>query len=209
MLEFEYRGGDAVMIAGKKVKLFVDPGSAGANIKAADLKDAVELLTKSNNAVTDLEVRLTVDGPGEYEVSNFTILGIGSMGSHIEGEIARNVSTLYRVEHLGITMAVVGNITSKLVDEQLEALSYVDILVMSADDNSSEALARYMSMIKDIEPKLVIPIESHSRGDSSVFEYLVKELSISEENAIRQPKLKLKAATSVPQVLTICSLEKH
>ena len=78
MFDIEYRGGNSIVIASKKTTLIVDPKLSLVGLKDLKVGGAVELATEPRFTVDDDSVQIIIDGPGEYEVGDFTIKGIAA-----------------------------------------------------------------------------------------------------------------------------------
>lgn len=204
MFDIEYKGGNGVIIATKKTNLVVDPKLSLVGLKDLSVKDAVELATEERFGIEDDTAKLVLEGPGEYEVGDFSIRGTAAQ-RHIDTEQDEKRSTMYRVEVGDVRIALLGNIDAKLSDDQLEALGVVDILIIpvggsgyTLDATSAATLTRH------IDPKVVIPVH-YADGDlkyevpQDEVEVFTKELAAPVETV---SKYKVKSATSLPAVLT-------
>lgn len=176
MFEIEYKGANCVIISTKKAKIIVDPKLSIVGLKDVPIKDAVELITEHRFAVNNPDSRLLIDGPGEYGVAEFDILGVPAR-RHIDSESEGFISTMYRVEIYNTRIGIIGNIYDKLSDEQLEKLGVIDILIIPIGgggytlDATSAA-----SLVRMISPKVVIPI--HYADKQLKYEIPQGELSL-------------------------------
>ena len=205
MLDIEYKGGNTVIIATKKTTLAVDPKLSLLGLKDAKTKDAVELATEERFAVANPEARLIIDQLGDY-----TIRGIAAT-RHIDTPESEQLSTVYRIECGDIRIAVIGNIAPELTDAQLEALGVIDIVVIpvggygyTLDATSAAAI------IRKIEPRVVVPVHYADSAlqyevPQDTVEVFEKELGAPVE---QKPKLKIKTASNLPEVLTVFELAR-
>ncbi len=206
MFDFEYKGGNGIVITSKKVQLVIDPNLSVVGLKNLSAKDAVEIATEPRLAVNDSAAKLRIEGPGEYEIGDVSIRGIQA-SRHIDTEADEPLSTIYRIDIGEVRMAVLGNITPRLSEEQLEEIGVIDILVLpvggggyTLDATSAVTLAR------QIDAKAVIPVHYADAAlkyevpqeDVSVF---INELAAPVEDA--GLKYKIKTLSSIPQVLTV------
>ena len=204
MFDIEYKGGNGVVIATKKTTVVIDPKLSIVGLKDLSVKDAVELATEARFATSDKDARLIIEGPGEYEVGDFSIRGVRAT-RHLDTTADEPVSTMYRLEVGDVRLAVLGNIADKLEEDQLEALGIVDILIIpvggsgyTLDATAAVALARH------IDPKVVIPVHYADPAikyevPQDVLDTFVKEMGAPLEST---PKYKVKTASSLPPVLT-------
>lgn len=204
MFDIEYKGGNGIVVTTKKTSLVIDPKVSLVGLKDLSVKDAVELATEARFLLNDPAARLVLEGPGEYEVGDFSIRGVAAQ-RHIDTEQDEKRATIYRIEVGDVRIALLGNIDATLSDDQLEALGVVDILLVpvggggyTLDATSAATLARH------IGPKVVIPIHyadsalSYEVPQDDV-EVFTKELAAPVESVA---KYKLKSAAGLPEVLT-------
>lgn len=204
MFELEYKGGTSVVITTKKSKLVSDPLLESYGLKNVDIAGAISLATEARFAIEDKGERLAVEGPGEYEVGDFSIKGVAAQ-RHLDAEDQGMQATAYRVEVGDVTIALLGNVIGKLDEDQLEDIGVVDILVVPvggggiAPDATSAA-----RLTRQIDPKLVIPTHY---ADGAVkyeipqddLETFIKELGAPLEST---SKLKVKGSSQLPASLT-------
>ncbi len=204
MFDIEYKGGNTVVIATKKATLVVDPNQAVVGLKPLVVKDAIQLATEERLTVQDGGYRLLLEGPGEYEVSDFSIRGVPAT-RHIDTENDPKVTTIYRVEVEGVSIAILGNIAPKLSENQLEEIGVVDMVILPVGgagytlDATSAA-----SIVRQIDPKVALPI--HYADTALVYEVpqdtvetFTKELGAPVEETA---KYKIKGISAIPQALT-------
>lgn len=210
MFDLEYKGGNGITITTKKSSLVVDPKLSLVGLKDLKVKDQIALATEHRFRVADTDAQVVIDGPGEYEVGDFTIRGIAAT-RHIDTPDQEKLATVYRVECGEVRLAILGNIDAKLSEEQYEQIGVVDILVLpvggggyTLDATSAAAIVRA------IEPKVVVPV--HYAGSGLSYEVpqdsldtFVGELSVPKETV---PKLKVKSSSVLPATLTVMEVER-
>jgi L-ascorbate metabolism protein UlaG (beta-lactamase superfamily) len=209
MFDIEYKGGNGVVIATKKTELVSDPNLSVVGLKPLGTKGKVVLATEERFANNDPEAILNIEGPGEYEIGDFSIQGI-SASRHIDSESDEKKSTIYRIEVGDVRIALLGNITPKLSEDQLEEIGVIDILILpvgggglTLDATSAAAIVR------SVDPKAVIPVH-YANGilkyevPQEGIEVFIKELAAPVEKI--SGKFKLKGAISLPATLTVLEL---
>lgn len=210
MFEIEYKGGNCVVISSKKATLVVDPRLSVVGLKDIKTKDEVELATETRFRVENSDARIIIDSPGEYEVGDFTIKGVAAT-RHIDTEDQEKLSTIYRLECGDVRIAVIGNIASRLSEEQLETIGVVDVLVLPVGGGGYTLDATSAtSVVRQVEPKVVIPVHYAGSGLSyevpqDTLETFVHELGAPVEQA---PKFKLKTSAGIPPVMTVFELTR-
>lgn len=210
MFEIEYKGANCVVISTKKAKIIVDPKLSIVGLKDVPIKEAVELITEHRFAVNNPDSRLLIDGPGEYGVADFDIVGVPAR-RHIDSENEGLLSTMYRVEIGETRIGIIGNIDGKLTDEQLEALGVLDILILPVGGNGYTLDATSASsLIKMISPKIVIPIhyaDKHLKYEvpQSEIDTFITELGAPVEEMVKY-KYKQQVAAQAP--LTVVKISR-
>lgn len=211
MFDIEYKGGNGVVITGKKTQVVVDPKLSLVGLKDLSVKEAVELATEPRFVVNDARAKLIIEGPGEYEVGEVSIRGTRAI-RHIDTSADEPISTVYRIEIGDARIAVVGNIATKLSEDQLESIGIVDIVIIPVGGNGYTLDAvNATTIVRQIDPRVVIPVHY---ADSALkyevpqdgVELFIKELAAPVEAA--GPKYKVKSAASVPQVLTVVTVDR-
>lgn len=210
MFDIEYKGGNAVLISGKKTTLSIDPHTSLVGIKDQKTVDSVEIGTESRFLNHDPAARLVIDGPGEYEVGEFTIRGVAAT-RHIDTPDQEKASTMYRIECGDVKIAVLGNIDAHLSEEQYEDLGVIDILILpiggsgyTLDSTSA------VSVIGQVSPKVVIPVhydDPHLKYEvpQDTFESFAKSVSAPVEET---PKFKVKSLSGLSPTLSVVRLDR-
>lgn len=210
MFDIEYKGGNAVVVATKKAKLIVDPKLSLIGLKDLSTKGAICLATEERFVVREPDTELVIDGPGEYEVAGFSIRGIAAQ-RYVDTATDDKRATIYRIEIGNVRIALLGNINSKLSEEQLEALGVVDIVIVPVGgggytlDGTSAA-----HVVRTIDAKVVIPIHFADKAlkyevpqDSQ--DVFIREFGGTVE---RTSTYKVKSASAVPLVATVLELTR-
>lgn len=211
MFDIEYKGGNTVVISTKKSTLVVDPKQSVVGLKDLAVNGAIELATEARFALNSADAHIALEGPGEYEVADFSIKGIASQ-RHIDTLEVPMGTALYRVGVADINIAILGNISPELSEDELEALNVIDILILpvggggyTLDATSAAAIVRQVS------PKAVIPV--HYADNSLTYEVpqddlelFISELGVEVEDV--GTKYKIKTASSLPQTLSIVKLSR-
>lgn len=209
MFEIEYKGAGTVVIATKKSKLVTDPKLSLVGLKDIQPKGMIELATEERFVVGANEATLLIEGPGEYEVGDFSILGLAAQ-RHLDSEGYK--STVYRVEVGDVRIALLGNIDPKLSDDQLEDIGVVDAIILPVGGGGYTLDATAAAqLVRKIDAKAIIPIHYNDAAlkyevPQDEFEVFQKELGAEVEEV---EKLKVKTASALPQALTIYKLARN
>ena len=93
-----------------------------------------------------------IDRPGEYEVKKLFVLGIDVP------QAGKNI-VIYKFEFDDISVAHLGGLNTQLSEEQIERLGQVDILFIPVGGGDVLSGAAAAMVVREIEPRLVIPME--------------------------------------------------
>lgn len=173
-MELQFYGANCVRLTTKKAKVVIDDNLADLGQKTVIKAGDLAIFTGAHGPV-EAEVKLVIDQPGEYEVSEVSVQGIAAR-AHMDEE-GKMTATIYRIDADDIRVAVVGHIFPELSNTQLEALGTVDILVIPVGNSgyTMDAVGA-LNLIKEIEPKLVIPTHYDIKG----LKYPVPQVSLEE-----------------------------
>jgi L-ascorbate metabolism protein UlaG (beta-lactamase superfamily) len=98
-----------------------------------------------------------VERPGEYEIGGVLIIGIGTFHDKEKGG-SRGKNTAYLLEIDEVTVCHLGDLGHMLTDEQVEEIDDVDILLLPVGGVSTINAATAAAVVRQIEPKIVIPM---------------------------------------------------
>lgn len=210
MFEIEYKGGNSVVITTKKSKLIVDPKLSVVGLKDLSTKDVVELATDERFKIDSSDARLVIEGPGEYEIGDFSIKGIAAQ-RHTDTENDPKRSTIYRLEVGEARIALLGNVYFKLSEDQLEEIGVVDMVIIPVGGGGYTLDAtNAAALVRKIDAKVVIPV--HYADSALSYEVPQEELSVFVKEfggtVETTPKLKIKSASSIPAAPTIIELTR-
>lgn len=173
-MEIQYYGANCVRLVTKKASITIDDNLADLGLKSATKKGDIALFTGPHGDPKE-EVKLVIDRPGEYEVSNTSINAIAAR-AHID-EANTKAATMYKLICDDIRVAAVGHIYPDLKDAQLEALGTVDVLIIPVGGNGYTLdPVGALNIIKKIEPKLIIP----THYDDAAINYPVPQQPLDE-----------------------------
>ncbi len=200
-MDFEYKGGNCVVITSKQGALVIDGNIANLGAKSAVDDNAVEVATQPEFATG--HGRITIDMPGEYEVNNISVVGIPA-GRLIDFD-GSQAATMYRIVFSDLTVAVLGHVATPLSDEQLESIGMVDVLIVPIGGGGYTLDAHHaVEMVHKIDPKVIIPThyaDSHLSYEvpQEELEPFIKELGAASETVA---KWKVKGGV-VPETQTV------
>lgn len=197
-MEFQYHGANCISINTKNARIVIDDNLAELGLKSVTKLDDIALFTQIPNKLPS--AKLVFADPGEYEASEISIFGV-ALRSHTDEEGQQN-ATIYKIQYGDTRVAIVGHIHPDVSDEQMEELGAIDVLFVPVGGNGYTLdPVGALSVIKKIEPKIVIPThyEDSSRGQQIKYPVPQQPLSEALKTFSMEPKesvtkLKLKPA---------------
>ncbi len=205
-MDLQFYGGNCISLTHKGVRVVVDDNLAELGGKTIVRPDDVALFTGPHGEV---KARLTLDGPGEYEVSDISIVGIKAR-AHIDEPDQKN-ATMFKLLVGDLTILITGHVYPDVSDKQLEAIGLVDILFVPVGGNGYTVdPVGALKLIKEIEPKLVVP--THYADSVLKFPVPQQELAAALRELGMEPKetvtkLRLKPG-EISDVTQLVVLEK-
>lgn len=162
-MEIQFFGANCFKLQSKHASIIVDDNLQELGKKSVTRDDDIQLCTNTS-LVKSSAKGFIIDGPGEYEVKGVSISGIASRANIDES--GKN-STIYVIHNDDITICITGHIFPELTDEQLEKIGLVDVLIVPVGGSgyTMDGIGA-ASVIKKIEPKIVIPSHYEMEGIS-------------------------------------------
>ena len=130
-----------------------------------------------------------LQGPGEYEITGILIIGIATFHDTQRGQ-TRGKNTAYIMEIDGVSVCHLGDLGHVLASEQVEEIGDVDVLLLPVGGVSTVNAAMAAEVIRQLEPKAVIPMHYQTPGlkrELDPVEMFLKEMGI--ERTEPRPRL--------------------
>ena len=192
-MEISWLGHSCFKLKGRQTTVITDPYSPDLGYSLG--KPAAHIVTVSHqhpghSYIQDIggEPRL-VAGPGEYEINGILITGIATFHDRERGQ-SRGKNTVYLMEIDEVSVCHLGDLGHVLNDEQVEEIDDVDVLLIPVGGVSTINASVAAEIVRQVEPKAVIPMhyktEAISRELESVDKFL-KEIGVKQIDS--QPKL--------------------
>jgi L-ascorbate metabolism protein UlaG (beta-lactamase superfamily) len=152
-MEIEYFGANCVRIGNKKVTVLVDDDLTSHGLKSVASAEDIAIFTLIKGSTNPN--RFVIEGPGEYEISEVSVMGIPAQ-AHLDESGLR--ATIYSIQIQGFSVGILGHVHPNLDDDQLEKLGILDVLIIPVGGMgyTLDAVGA-ASLVKKIEPKIVIP----------------------------------------------------
>lgn len=219
MVDIWWHGQACFRIKGKNATVVFDPYDADFT-GLSPLKISSDIVCVShdhkdhNNATVvkgdeEGKAPFVISGPGEYEISGVNIVGIGSFHDEKEGA-ERGLNTIYQATIDEINIVHLGDLgQKKLTQEQVEALSSCDVLLIPVGSVYTISGKDAGDIIAQIEPKIVIPM--HYKIDGLKFDLEPVSVflsSVGREKIEPQPKLSV-SRERLPEELEVVLLQRQ
>lgn len=201
MAEFRWFGHNCFRIRAREATILTDPVGrrTGYTLPKATPADLITLSHEGSAAVSvdGLKTEAAIlRGPGEYEIHDVFVTGIRTFQDDKRGA-ERGHNTVYLIEVEGMVVCHLGNLGHVLNEEQAEAMTNVDILLVPVGGGGALEPSVAAEVVTQIAPKLVIPMRyATSQGDRELkgVEPFCKELGVEvpapeEKLTIRQSEL--------------------
>lgn len=202
-MEITYIGHSCFKIKGKDLSIVIDPYDPKIGFKLPKLEADVVLSSHDHFDHSNISgvtgSRTTIDGPGEYEISNVFIQGLPTFHDEKNGA-KRGKNTIYSIDIDGFTILHLGDLGHELSDSTLENLGEVDVLMIPVGGFYTIDAETAAKVISSIEPGIVIPMHFKTDDLTGVedLEGLQKFLDeMGADDVKTQEKLKLTSKADV------------
>lgn len=194
-----WHGENCVSIQNSEAELVVDPQDLEKEIKLAKPADVFLLSSppaggRKGGDTGSKSSSFIIDTPGEYDTKGFFVMGLPGISN----------GTVYVIESESIRVCYAPDVSKELTDEQLEAISDVDILLVNvgAGSDANEISAK---AVNQIEPRIVIPIGYDPAKPPKTF---LEEMGASEVEAQNKFNVKKKDLPQEETEIVILNVTK-
>lgn len=161
-MEITYLGHSAFKLKGKSATLVTDPFDPQM-VGLPFPRISADIVTISHahkdhsflERVTD--VKKVVDAPGEYEIAQVSIIGLGVFHDDKKGSVMGK-NTIFVVEMEGLRIAHLGDLGHALSEEMIEELGSIDILMVPCGAEFTIGPETASEIVRQIEPSMTIPM---------------------------------------------------
>lgn len=186
-MDISYLGHSAFKIKTKTATVITDPYDPKI-VGFSYPKVEAEIVTISHHLHDhDYTERVTgikkiIDGPGEYEVMEVSIIGISTL----------NKNTIYVIEAEGLRLAHLGDLGQKLSQKEIEELGGIDILMVPVGGTHTLGPKEAFDVVQQIEPILALPMHYGPAMDLAPVDDFLKTSGMAVE---KMNKLTVKVDT--------------
>lgn len=177
-------------------------------------KTAADLVTISHDDPGHASLRsvggepVVLRGPGEYEVREILVTGIGTFRDEERGA-RRGRNTVFAIRLDDLVVCHLGGLGHALPSADLERLGDVDVALVPIGGADADLTApKAAEIVHQLEPKVVVPMSYDPDGKlkDSPFERLLHELGVKELTPV--PKLSL-SRSSLPENVQVVALDSR
>jgi L-ascorbate metabolism protein UlaG (beta-lactamase superfamily) len=203
-MDLQYYGGNTISLSHKGARIVIDDTLSELGAKSIIKPDDIALFTGLHAKVN---ARLIFDRPGEYEVSEISVIGIPAR-ANMDEEKAKSV-TMFKLIIGDASILITGHIHPDLSDSLLETIGVVDVLVLPIGGNGYTLdPVGALKVIRDIEPKIVVPTHYADPAlnyplPQQELPNALKELSMEPKETVSKLKIKLAEMSDATQLVIL------
>jgi L-ascorbate metabolism protein UlaG (beta-lactamase superfamily) len=209
MAEIKWFGHACFSVRGRDVTVLMDPvpRESGYDIGSPEADIVTVSHQHPGHSATDLVkpgFRL-VNGPGEYEIQEVFITGVQTYHDNDKGK-THGKNTVYVIEIDDLIIGHLGDIGHVLTEEQVEAMSSVDVLLVPAGGGPTITPAQAAEIIGQVDPGIVIPMQYRTeKGDfeRDPIDGFIRELGITEYQTEERLTVRKVDVSDAPQVVIL------
>jgi L-ascorbate metabolism protein UlaG (beta-lactamase superfamily) len=176
-MEITWLGHACFRLRGKEGTVVTDPFGKGLGLAIsrhqADVVTVSHEHSGHNNASSVGGQPRVISGPGEYEIKNIFVTGIGAFHDAKQGKEQGKV-TIYLIELEDMVICHLGDLGDVPTQAQLEAIGHVDILLTPVGAGNSLNAAQAAEVVSLLEPRAVIPMHYHTSGLATALDPLAR-----------------------------------
>lgn len=175
-MDITYLGHSSFKLKGKTASVITDPYDPKfVGLKYPSSEADIVTISHNHNDHNQSQlvkgVRMVVNGPGEYEISGVSIIGIPSFHDAKKGE-ERGENTIYVFEIDGLRIAHLGDLGIDLSDEQISGLGNIDVLMIPVGGEFTIGSKEAVRVVGEVGPYFVTPMHYKVDGLSPEFSKL-------------------------------------
>ncbi|MHB1864980.1 MAG: MBL fold metallo-hydrolase [Candidatus Saccharimonadales bacterium] len=204
-MDIQFCGANCLIVSNKTTRIVIDDNLEKLGKKSIIKPEDVALYTNEDKESD--KARLSFNSPGEYEVGDISIVGISA--KPFINDDSGKTCTMYKLIASDVSILVTGHILGEFTGNQLEQIGTVDILIVPVG-NSGYTLDPIgaLKLIKDIEPKIVIPTHYKQTGMKYPVEQIdlnsaLKEIGMEVKETVSKLKIRSADLSDVTQLVVL------
>jgi L-ascorbate metabolism protein UlaG (beta-lactamase superfamily) len=196
MAEFKWFGHNCFRIRAREATVITDPVDRVTGYAIAKQTADVVTISHDHKGHSNLNAikpeYQVITEPGEYEMHDVFVTGIRTYHDDKRGT-DRGYNTVYLIEVEGLVICHLGDLGHTLTEEQAEAMSNVDVLLVPAGGVDVLSVNQAAEVVAQLEPKIVIPMQyATSHGDKGLGELEAFSKALGVEAPAPEEKYVLK-----------------
>ena len=209
-MEISWLGHSCLRIRSNEATLITDPYERSLGLSMG--KQRADIVTTSHSHPHHSHVESiggnpkVLRGPGEYEIAEFYITGIGTRRA--EESEPPEINTVFLIQAEGLTLCHLGDLSTTLSPSQTDGLGQADILFVPAGGVCTLSTDRVAQLVNLLAPKIVVPIHYPTEGvtvELRPLEAFLEDMGVSEP--VRQSKITANP-TNLPRDLSLVVLDR-
>ena len=198
-MDLTWLGHGCFRLRGRSAVAVTDPYPPTLGLKLPKLEANLVTVSHAHDnhsyvqAVKDARL---VDTPGEYEVAGITVTGFPTYHDAARGE-ERGRNTVFVIEVDDVRVCHLGDLGHRLEDALLDAIGTIDVLLAPVGGGSSLDAARAAEVVRQVEPKSVVPMHYALPGlrkELDPLDRFLKEMGVAEVEPLARLSLQASAA---------------
>ncbi len=196
-MDISWLGNNTFLITDEIINVVVNPDK---NLDSSIFNENTVFISTEPNTDYSTDSPI-VDSPGEYEINNVSITGVANGIVKSDQKI---ITTCYKLESRGLSIAIIGDIGAQLDSEAFSALSSSHAVLFSPDNNNidSEILA---NTIRSLETRkiLISGFDKNSQKSSQGLESINKVLGIKEFESKNKASFTLSNLGDIQEIIIL------
>lgn len=212
-MDITYFGHSSFRLKGKSATVVTDPYDERVGRFPKDTEANIVTIShdhEDHNQIDKVKGSpFVIRGPGEYEVSGVSVIGIHSFHDNESGA-SRGTNTIYVIEMDGLRVCHLGDLGHKLTNEQLEEMGPIDIVMVPVGGVYTIDAKTAVEVTKQADPRVVIPMH-YQATETRLSEELGKVDEFLKEMGVTQPVLQAKYSITtdkLPSELQVVVMER-
>ncbi len=207
-MDVQFFGANCISLSNKSVRIIVDDNLQALGRKSVTKAGDVALFTSAaDSSQSSKDAKIIIDCPGEYEVSDVSIMGVPAR-AHTDEE-GKHSTTMFKITTNDLNILITGHVYPQFSENQLETIGMVDILFVPVGGHGYTLDPKgALTVVKELEPKLVIPTNYDNKDikfpvPQLSLEDALKEMSMEPKETVAKIKLRSADLSEVTQLVVL------
>lgn len=209
-MELTWLGHACFRLRGREATVLCDPFQASTGYPVGRWSATIVTISHDHPGHSNAEavsgVRKVVRGPGEYEIAQVPIIGIGTYHDRQQGRV-RGRNTVYLIEVDEVRVCHLGDLGHPLTPEQVAALAPVDVLLVPVGGSTTLDPRQAVETVNQLEPRIIVPMHYRTpavqRQDLQPVERFLQEMGSGALEPVARLSVTRSSLPSDPQVVVL------